>query len=62
MLIVFKKIKKEFIKNKLLLKSQQRFKSQKHNIFTEEIRKIALSSNDDKRCNQLIQWKHTHME
>ena len=62
MLIVFKKIKKEFIKNKLLLKSQQRFKSQKHNIFTEEIRKVALSSNDDKRCNQLIQWKPTHME
>ena len=39
----------EFIKNnKLILKTQQRFKSERHNIFTEEINKIALSSTDDK--------------
>ena len=31
------------------LKSQQRFKSDYHNVYTEEINKIALSSNDDKR-------------
>ena len=37
-----KEDQKEFIKdNKLILKSQQRFKSQKHNLFTEEINKIA---------------------
>ena len=41
---------KEFVKNnKLILKTQQRFKSERHNVFTEEINKIALSSNDDKR-------------
>ena len=48
---------KEFIKNKLILKSQQRFRSKKHKVFTEEINKITL------RCvlvmikgyNQLIQ-------
>ena len=34
--------------NTLNLKTQQRFKSERHNIFTEEINKIALSSNDDK--------------
>ena len=35
---------KEFInKNKLISKTQQRFKSEKHNGFTEEINKIALS-------------------
>ena len=28
---------------------QQRFKSERHNVFTDEINKIALSSNDDKR-------------
>ena len=28
---------------------QQRFKSKSHNAFTEEINKIALSLNDDKR-------------
>ena len=34
---------------KIILKSQQRFKSDYHNIYTERINKIALSSNDDKR-------------
>ena len=39
----------EFIKNnKSILKTQQRFKSGRHNIITEEIKKIALSLNDDK--------------
>ena len=41
---------KEITKNKkVILKTQQRFKSERHNVFTEEINKIALSSNDDKR-------------
>ena len=35
--------------NKTILKSQQRFKSDSQNVCTEEINKIALSSNDDKR-------------
>ena len=44
----------EFIKNnKLILKTQQRFRSEKHNVFTEEINKIALSSNDDKRMQSI---------
>ena len=33
----------------ILLKSQQRFKSERHDVYTEEINKITLSSNDDKR-------------
>ena len=32
---------------------QQRFKSDRHNVFTEEINKIALSSNDDKRMQSI---------
>ena len=41
--------RKEFIKNnKLKLKAQQRFKSETHNVFTKEINKITLSSNNDK--------------
>ena len=36
-------------KNKLILKTQQRFKSERHHIFAEEITEIALGSNDDKR-------------
>ena len=35
--------------NKTILKSQQRFKSDYHNVYTERINKIVLSSNDDKR-------------
>ena len=37
------------LNNEIILKSQQRFKSQAHNVYTERINKIALSSNDDKR-------------
>ena len=45
---------KEFIKsNKSILKIQQRFKSERNNVFTEEINKIALSSNDDKRMQPI---------
>ena len=45
---------KEFIKNnKSILKIQQRFKSESNNVFTEEINKIALSSNDDKRMQSI---------
>ena len=49
-----KEDKKEFLKNKLMLRTQQRFKSKRHNVFTEEINKITLHSNDDKECNQWI--------
>ena len=33
----------------IVLKSQQRFKNGTHDVYTVEINKIALSSNDDKR-------------
>ena len=38
-----------FTNNEIKLKSQQRFKSDAHNVYTEEIKKIALNSNDDKK-------------
>ena len=41
------------IHKKIILQTQQRFKSERHNAFTEKIDKIALSSIDDKRM-QLI--------
>ena len=44
-----KKNHKKFIKiNKLILKSQSRFRSEK-NVLTEEVNKIAFSANNDKR-------------
>ena len=36
-----------------MLKTQKRFASERHNVFTEEITKIALSSNDDKRMQSI---------
>ena len=44
---------KEFVNNKIILRTQQRFKSKTHNVFTEVINKIALSSNDDKRMRSI---------
>ena len=55
-----KKDHEEIIKNnKLILKTKQRFKSEMHNVFTEEINKIALSSNDNK-IMQSIDLIETH--
>ena len=34
-----------------MLKTQQGFKSERHNVFTKVISKTALSSNDDKRMH-----------
>ena len=36
-----------------MLKAQPRFKSGRHNVFTEVINKIALTSNDDKRMQSI---------
>ena len=41
------------LNNEIILKSQERFKSERHDAYTEEINKIALSSNDDKRLQTL---------
>ena len=40
-------------KNEIILISQQRFKSKAHYVYTKEVNKIALSSNDDKRLQTL---------
>ena len=48
-MIKFNDYKNCLLKDKVLLKSQQRFVSKKHDVYTENINKIALSNNDDKR-------------
>ena len=48
-MLKFNDYKDFLVSNELILKPQQRFKSEAHNVYTEEIHKIALSSNDDKR-------------
>ena len=48
-ILKFNDYKDCLIKNEIIFKSQQRFKSEAHNVCTEEVNKIALSSNDYKR-------------
>ena len=47
-MIKFNDYKNCLLKDKVILKSQQRFISKKHDVHTENINKIALSNNDDK--------------
>ena len=47
--IKFNDYKDCLLNDKIVLKSQQRFKSERHDVYTENVNKIALSSNDDKR-------------
>ena len=46
---MFKNYKDSLFNDKIILKSQQRIKSDHHKVYTEEVNKIALRSNDDKR-------------
>ena len=46
----------------VILRSQQRFKSDHHELYTEEVNKVSLSSYDDKRYKHLIGLRHFHTE
>ena len=48
-MIKFNDYKNCLLKDKVILKSQQRFISKKHDVYTADINKITLSNNDDKR-------------
>ena len=48
-MIKFSDYKKCLLNDEVILKSQQRFISEKHDVYTENINKIALSNDDDKR-------------
>ena len=47
--VTYKKYVDALFKYKSLIKLQQRFRSDHHKVYTEEVNKVALSSNDDKR-------------
>ena len=47
--LMFENYKSCLFNGEVILKSQQRFKSDHHEVYTEEVNKIALNSNDDKR-------------
>ena len=56
----FNDYKDSLLNNETILKSQQRFKSERHDVCTEEINKITLSSNDD--CKLSIELHRILME
>ena len=47
--LIFENYKDPLFNNKTIMRPQVRFKSDHHNVYTEQVNKIALSSNDDKR-------------
>ena len=46
---MFENYEDSLFNDEITLKSQQRFKSDHHKVYTEDVNKITLSSNDDKR-------------
>ena len=61
-MIKFNDYKNCLLKDEVLLKSQQRFISKKRDAYTENINKIALSNNDDKRIVHQIKLRVIHMD
>ena len=55
-MIKFNDYKKCLLNNEVILKSQQRFISKQHDVYTENVNKIALSNDYDERvlCNDKI--------
>ena len=47
--LMFENYKDSLFNDKIIIRSQQRFRSDHHKVYTEEANKIALSSNADKR-------------
>ena len=47
--ITFKNYADALFNDEVIIRSQQRFRSYNHKVYTEEVNKIALSSNDNKR-------------
>ena len=47
--LMFENYKDSLFNNKTIIRSQLRFKSDHHNVYTEEVNKIVLNSNDNKR-------------
>ena len=61
-MIKFNDYEKCLLDDEVILKSQQRFTSKKHDVYTENINKIALSNNDDKRIASSNKISTIHMD
>ena len=63
-MIKFNDYKKCLLNGEIILKSQQRFISNKHDVYTENVNKIALSNNDDKRIvlsNKITSYPYAYV-
>ena len=60
--IMLKDYKDYLFNNKIISKSRQRSESDHCNVYTIEINKIALSSNDDKRLQTFDKVTNIHTE
>ena len=47
--LMFKNYKNSLFNDEVIKRSQQRFRNDHHKVYTEQVNKIELSSNDDKR-------------
>ena len=61
-MLKFNDFKNCVVNNKAVLKSQQGFKSEEHNVYTEEVNKIALSTMMIKYYRLMIKLEHVLME
>ena len=59
-MLKFSDYKDCLLNSEIILKSQQRFKNERHNVYTEEINKIALSNSDDKRLQTYDRITHPY--
>ena len=65
---MFENYKDSLFSDKIILRWQHRFRSDHHIVYTEEVNKIALSSNDDKRIQtydkvmELIYLRYVRMK
>ena len=59
---MFENYKDCLFNNKTVYRSQERFKSYYHDVYTEEVNKIALIVMMIKDYKHLIRLQHIHME
>ena len=59
--LIFQNYIDSLFNDEVIIRSQQRFRSYNHKVYTEEVNKIALSSNDDKRiqtCDRVTTYPY----
>ena len=52
--LMFQNFKDFLFNNRNVYRSQERFKSYNHDVYTEDANKIALNNNDEKTCKHLM--------